>query len=67
MVKWMFRALPETDRSGLLSERADGSDMNLATSALGATTRAYAVALGVDPSEINDKWVDAPCNLVAHW
>ncbi len=65
MVKWMFQALPESDRFGLLFDRVNGSDMKLATSALGASTRAYATALGVEPGEINDKWVDALCNPIA--
>ena len=64
MVKWMFQALPESDRFGLLFERVNGSDMKMATGALGASTRAYALALGVEPSEINEKWIDALCNPI---
>jgi len=65
MVKWMFQALPEDERFGFQFDNVNGSDMKLATSALGASTRTYATALGVEPSEINDKWVHALCNPVA--
>jgi UbiD family decarboxylase len=65
MAKWMFQALPEHERFGLLFDKVSGSDMKVATAALGASTRAYATALGVEPDEINAKWVDALCNPVA--
>ena len=65
MVKWMFQALPESDRFGFLFDKVNGSDMKFATSALGASTRSYAVALGVEPGEINAKWMDALCNPIA--
>ncbi len=65
MVKWMYQALPEADRFGLLFDRVAGSDMKFATAALGGSTRAYATALGVEAHEINAKWIDALCNPVA--
>jgi 4-hydroxy-3-polyprenylbenzoate decarboxylase len=65
MAKWMFQALPEDERFGLQFDKVTGSDMKVVTGVLGSSTAAYATALGVEPDEINDKWVEALCNPVA--
>ena len=56
LVKWAFQGLPEEERFGLFFESVEGSDIPAATGALGASTEAYATALGVAPDEINEKW-----------
>jgi UbiD family decarboxylase len=58
LVKWMFQALPEEDRFGLLFESVEGSDFRFATGIIGSR-EAYATALGVAAEDINEKWVDA--------
>lgn len=64
MVKWGFQALPESDRFGFLFDNVKGSTIPVATGALGASEEAYAIALGVERSEINTKWADALLNPV---
>lgn len=64
MAKWAFQALPEDKRFGLLFENVEGSEFRLATGVLGASTSTYALALGVAPEEINDKWVSALLNPI---
>ncbi len=59
LVKWMFQALPESERFGLLFERVKDSEFRFATGLIGSSREAYATALGVAPGEINEKWVDA--------
>ncbi len=79
LVKWAFQSLPEEERFGLFFESVSGSRIPVATGALGASTEAYATALGVAPEEINAKWeralrnpvppvriADAPCQEVVH-
>jgi UbiD family decarboxylase len=64
LAKWMFQALPEEERFGLLFENVEGSEFSLVTGALGASTETYALALGVTPEEINDAWINALRNPV---
>jgi 4-hydroxy-3-polyprenylbenzoate decarboxylase len=59
LAKWMFQALPDERRFGLYFERVEDSAIPLVTGALGASTRSYALALGVESDRINDKLVDA--------
>ncbi len=65
LVKWMFQALPDEKRFGMVFEKVTGSDIPLVTSALGASTAAYATALGVEPDGINDAWVRAARNPIS--
>lgn len=65
LAKWMFQALPEAARFGLLFERVAGSDMTLVTGALGASTETVALALGCEPAAINDTIVRALARPVA--
>ncbi len=65
LAKWMYQALPDEQRFGLFFEKVKGSDIPLVTAALGASTRAYATALGVEPEGINDALVKAFRNPVA--
>lgn len=65
LVKWGFQALPADVRFGFLFDNVKGSDIPVATGALGASEAAYAVGLGVEPGDINAKWEDALCNPVA--
>ncbi len=64
MAKWMFQALPEDDRFGLMFENVEGSEFPLVTGALGASVHTYAMALGVEPDELNDKWLEALLNPI---
>ena len=79
LVKWAFQCLPEDERFGLFFESVAGSGIPAVTGALGASTEAYAIALGVEPEEINAKWEralrnpvpptridDVPCQEVVH-
>ena len=59
LAKWMFQALPDQQRFGLLFDSVAGSTMPLATALLGASVETYATALGVAPSQINDTWIQA--------
>jgi len=65
LVKWGFQAFSEKDRFGFLFDNVKGSDITVATGALGASEAAYAVGLGVEPNEINAKWEEALLNPVA--
>jgi UbiD family decarboxylase len=65
MVKWGYQALPEKDRFGLLFDNVKGTNIGVATGALGASEEAYAIALGVETGEINAKWEHALLNPVA--
>ena len=62
LVKWAFQSLPEDQRFGLMFESVKGSGIPLATGAIGASVRAYAMALGVEPAQINAKWDEALSN-----
>ena len=64
LVKWAFQSLPEDRRFGLFFESVAGSGIPAATGALGASTEAYATALGVAPEDINAKWERALRNPV---
>jgi 2,5-furandicarboxylate decarboxylase 1 len=59
LVKWAFQALPDAERFGMVFENVKDSKFRLATGIIGSSREAYATALGIDVSEINDKWVDA--------
>ncbi len=59
MARWMFQGLDEADRFGLLFERIEGFETAVATGVIGSSRAAYAIALGVEPDDINDKWVEA--------
>ena len=65
LAKWAFQALSDEDRFGLLFEDVEGSEFALSTGALGASRKAYALALGVAPDEISDTWVRALCHPIA--
>jgi 2,5-furandicarboxylate decarboxylase 1 len=59
IAKWIFQALPDEERFGVIFESVKGSKFRFATGLLGSSRAAYATALGVEPDEINEKWVDA--------
>ena len=63
--KWAFQALPEDDRFGLAFDNVEGFDIPIVTGALGASTETYALALGVEPAEINQAWERALLNPLA--
>src|SRR3989304_6820465 len=56
LAKWMYQALPEEKRFGMYFENVKGYKIPIVTAALGASTAAYATALGVEPEGINDAW-----------
>ena len=62
LAKWVFQALPENDRFGLLFDNVEGSDLSLCTGALGASRQSYALALDVEPEQINAQWENALVN-----
>lgn len=64
LARWTFQGLDEAARFGLLFERIEGFDMAVATGVLGSSREAYAIALGVEPDDINDKWAEALLNPV---
>jgi UbiD family decarboxylase len=59
LAKWVFQALPDEQRFGLLFESVKDSKFRLATGIIGNSRESYGTALGVDPDNINDKWLDA--------
>ncbi|MDO8595204.1 MAG: UbiD family decarboxylase, partial [Sulfuricaulis sp.] len=59
LVKWMYQALPEERRFGMIFEKVKGSEIPLAIAALGASSATYATALDVEVGGINDAWVRA--------
>src|SRR5262245_28251650 len=59
LVKWAFQALPDAERFGMVFENVKDSKFRLATGIIGSSREAYATALGIGVSEINQKWVDA--------
>ncbi|MBI2315554.1 MAG: UbiD family decarboxylase [Betaproteobacteria bacterium] len=65
LAKWMYQALPAEKRFGMLFEKVLGSDIPIATAALGANTATYAAALGVEPEGINAAWARACLNPIA--
>ena len=64
LAKWMYQALPEEKRFGMYFENVKGYKIPIVTAALGASTAAYATALGVEPEGINDAWVRACRNPI---
>lgn len=60
--KWVFQALPAEDRFGLIFDNVQGSDFPLATGAFGASVDTYAMALGIEPDDINEIWHKALLN-----
>ena len=58
LARWMYQAFPEEDRFGLLFEQVEGFDMPVATGVIGSSREAYAIGLGVEPDEINQRWID---------
>lgn len=62
LAKWMFQALPAQDRFGLIFDNVEGSNFPLATGALGASVDTYAMALGVEPDDLNEIWNKALLN-----
>ena len=64
MIKWAFQALSNEDRFGLLFENVDGSSLPLCTGLLGASRQAYALALGIEPDDINRCWENALLNPI---
>lgn len=59
LARWMFQALPEEKRFGMMFESVSGFQIPVVTGALGASRYTYAAALNVAPEEINDAWVRA--------
>ena len=64
LAKWMFQALPEKDRFGLRFDSVAGSEMPLVLGALGSSTVAYAIGLGVEPDQINAHTRDALLHMI---
>ena len=50
LARWMFQALPDEERFGLLFERVKGHDMPVMTGVLGASRATYATALETEPT-----------------
>jgi len=65
LARWMYQALPEEQRFGLLFERVAGYDMPLMAAVLGASRQNYALALEVSPDEIGARWAQALMNPVS--
>jgi UbiD family decarboxylase len=59
LAKWMYQALPVERRFGLLFQNVKGSDIPVATAALGASPQSVALALRCEVESINDKVVAA--------
>lgn len=59
VARWVYQGLPEKDRFGLSFDRIKGFDIAVVTAALGASRENYAIGLGVDPDQINERWSEA--------
>jgi UbiD family decarboxylase len=59
LARWMFQGIDEEARAGLLFEDVAGFDIPVATGLIGSSREAYAIALGVEPDEINARWSEA--------
>lgn len=64
LARWMFQALPEEKRFGLLFEQVKGFDTPVMTGIIGASREVYAIALETEPDQINKKWVQALLNPI---
>ena len=65
LAKWMYQALPLSERFGMYFENVEGCDIPIVTGALGANPKNYAAALGVEVDDINAAWVKACRNPIA--
>lgn len=64
LARWMFQALPEAERFGMVFERVKGFKIPVMTAVLGASRENYAIALETEPDQINEKWVKALRNPI---
>jgi len=67
LVRWQFRGLQETERTGFLFENVlDGKGRSLAGSAAvgiyAASSDVYAIGMGCPPSDIRSRWQQAQSN-----
>jgi UbiD family decarboxylase len=65
LARWMYQALPEAQRCGLLFEKVKGSTIPVMTGVLGASAETYAIALETSIEQVNAKWVKALRNPIA--
>jgi UbiD family decarboxylase len=63
IARWLYQAVPERERFGLLFENAGA--MPIGTAAIGASRETYAIALGTTPDGINPAWVQALAHPIA--
>ena len=64
LVRWQFRGLPESERTGFLFEdvtdvKGNRYDCRVATSVIAATREVYALAMKCDLGGIQDRWKEA--------
>lgn len=59
VARWMYQALSEEERFGMLFEKIKGFSIPVMTGVLGASRESYAIALETKPDLINEKWVQA--------
>lgn len=59
LARWMYQALPDRERFGLLFENVKGFDIPVMTGIIGASRETYAIALETEPGGIHDRWVQA--------
>jgi len=64
LVRWQFRGLPESERTGFLFENlTDGKgkkyNCRVATSVIAATREVYSLAMKCDETEIHNRWRQA--------
>ncbi|MDP6179880.1 MAG: UbiD family decarboxylase, partial [Desulfatiglandales bacterium] len=59
LARWMFQAMPEGARFGMLFEQVNGFNIPVMTGILGTSRETYALALETESDQINDKWIHA--------
>lgn len=64
LARWMFQALPDRERFGLLFEQVKGFSIPVMTGIIGASREVYAIALETEPDQINDRWIKALVNPI---
>ncbi|HWP30058.1 MAG TPA: UbiD family decarboxylase [Chloroflexota bacterium] len=59
IARWVFQAVPDEERYALLFERIKGYDIPLTVGAFGGSRAIYALAMGCQPEEIYQRWIEA--------
>jgi UbiD family decarboxylase len=65
IARWVFQAVPENERYGLMFDHPKGFDIPIVTGVFGASREIYAIALGTTTDRIFEKWYEALKNPIS--